>query len=143
MPEPPVHCKTDDKDESAGIYLDVIWDKNVHPFPPPPLPESGGLRRNMHPFELPAIPKEEDPADENIIYDQPDYWPIGQWPKFRRSWKERFNPLHLRNKTILVIVLIAASSFGVAIIFISRSFIMQTAQNDGKFLFWTLAKCWI
>ena len=144
MPEHPVHCKTDIKDDSAGIYLDVIWDENIHPFPQPALPDEKitqttendtkpeGLRKNLHPFELPAIPKEEEHTEENTIYDQLDYWPIGQWPKFRRSWRERLNPLHLRNKTILIIVLVAVSSILVATTFITKSFIEQSTQNDGK-----------
>ncbi len=142
MPEHPIHCKTDDKDESARIYLDVIWDKNIHPFPQPPLPEEkitettenhtkcGGLRKDLHPFELPAIPNNEEPTEENTIYDQLDYWPIGQWPKFRKSWKERLNPLQLRNKTIFVIVLIAVSSIIVATTFITRFLVKQNTQNE-------------
>ncbi len=133
------------KNESEGaypVYINIVRDKDGHPFPQPSLPDKEITEntkndtkcKNQHPFELPAIPEEKDPTApaENSIYDQLDYWPIGQWPKFRQSWKERLNPLQLRNKTIFIILLLALCTIVAAVTLICIFFIAPNTHTAGK-----------
>ena len=140
----PCPIATIHKNDENG-YIDVIRDRNQHPFPQPPLPteqinpnkNGEGIRnKNQRPIELPAIPKKETTTEENIVYDQVDYWPIGQWPNFRRSWPDRLNPLQLRNKTILIIIALVLSAIIVVVItLISRFVMIQETPSEGGYSF--------
>ena len=104
------------------IYLEVLPDGNLQPFPHNPAKQEinkrnvkiyEGLQKDCHPFPLPPLPKEA-------------------WPEYKKTICERLNPLQLRNKTIFMIVIVAVIIILSVAIVISRFILIENDENEGN-----------